>query len=280
MFGCHLNTTKGFLSTVDYAKSLNINFFQIFLASPRQYFTTRKSREQLEALRNKLLENNMKIVVHGNYMLNFCNPPDSEKYTLAFKNLKQDLEEASIVGDVNLGVIIHMGSRLKMPEKEAINNYVNAIKKMLKETPENTTIILETGAGEGTEVCTLISDLGKMYRMFTKDELKRIKICIDTCHCFAAGEDLSTANGIENFIELVQDHLDWINVVCVHLNDSEKGCGCKKDRHADLLQGCIQDGLRVFAKFLYENGIPFVTETPCKNYSRQKQLEIINKWIL
>ena len=63
-----------------------------------------------------------------------------------------------------------MGSSLKMPVQEAINNYVNAIKLVLSETSKNTCLILETGAGEGNEICTLIPDLGEMYSMFTLTE--------------------------------------------------------------------------------------------------------------
>lgn len=279
MFGCHLNTSKGFLSTVSYAKQLGINFYQIFLASPQNYFAPRKSIEMIQELRTKLIENDMKIVIHGNYMLNFCNPPDSEKYKKAIRVLKADLNEASILGDVNLGVIIHMGNSLKMDKKTAIQNYVNGVKHVLSETPENTIIILETGAGEGTEICTLIPDLGSMYKMFSNTEKLRIKFCIDTCHCFAAKYDLSNESETENFIEMVQEHLDWSNIVCVHLNDSEGVCGCKRDKHADLSNGCIGLGLKFFVKFLYETGIPFVMETPCSEYSREQQISMIRKWI-
>jgi endonuclease IV len=72
--GFHINTHYGFLTTVEYAKQLGINFFQIFLTSPKNYNSKRHTDDELNQLRCKLLENSIGIVIHASYMLNFCNP--------------------------------------------------------------------------------------------------------------------------------------------------------------------------------------------------------------
>lgn len=166
--GFHLNTTAGFVSVIDYAKSLDINFFQIFLGSPRSYKTKPKSKEDLIKFNEKLIENDIKFVVHGNYLLNFCN---SKNYNEKIKCLVNDMKQIEIFKERCLGVIIHMGSNVKelnLTVEEATLNYVNALKYVLSVT--STILILETGAGEGREICTSIPDLGKMYKMFNDTE--------------------------------------------------------------------------------------------------------------
>ena len=280
MLGFHINTTDGFLSSLDYAASLGVSIFQIFLASPRKYTSPRKSLAVLQEFSQKLIEKDMRVVVHANYMLNFCNPLDSYKNTQAIKLLIQDLNESVIFGDQCLGVIIHMGSKLKMEYQEALHNYVNSIKHVLSVTPESTTIIFETGAGEGNEICTLIPDLAEMYGMFTEIEKQRLKFCIDTCHSFSAGYNFSEENSVEEFLEMVEIHLGWKNVVCIHLNNSKQGCGSKTDFHEDIDHGFIDTiGLKHLVKECAKMNIPMIFETPCKLATKSEQLNLVRGWI-
>ena len=115
----------------------------------------------------------MKLVVHASYMLNFCNPPDSFIHKHAIKSLKNDLEDSIIIGAI--GVIVHMGKNVKklnITNQEAQDNFVIGIKNVLENSPKESIIIFETGAGQGSEICTSIVDLGKLYRCFCEKEKK------------------------------------------------------------------------------------------------------------
>src|SRR5579885_3044753 len=165
--GHSLNTSHGFVTVADYAKEIGANFFQIFLTSPQNYNQKRHSENEFLSLNNKLKEYRMSIVIHSSYLLNFCNPPESNIHKLAIKLLCQDLKESKKLDAI--GVVIHMGKYLKLEVNEAINNYIKGIKEVLSKTPKDSIIIFETGAGQGTEICTSIFELGKLYRKFNKN---------------------------------------------------------------------------------------------------------------
>ena len=140
--GHHVNTTHGFLSSVDYVIKNNANVYQIFLQNPRCHKTKRKSDELLYQLKNKLIKYNIKLVIHASYMLNLCHPCESSIHKNAIKSLCQDLDDSVKLGA--LGVIIHMGKNVKKLEltvEKAINNYVLGIKKILKNSFNNSTLI-------------------------------------------------------------------------------------------------------------------------------------------
>lgn len=277
LIGRHINTSHGFVSSASYAHSLGANVYQIFLGSPRTYSPKQHSTQELQDLRDNIIIHNLTLVVHANHMLNFCNPVDSFKHTAAIKLLVQDLKDSVKINAI--GVVIHMGKKLTMNEDVAINNYVLGVKNALKQTPDNSTVILETGAGVGTEVCTSIIDLSKLYNRFTKEERKRIKFCIDTCHVFSAGYDLGSPTYVDVFWELVKLKLGWNNVACIHLNDSKCCLDSKKDRHGDITKEYInKKGLKKFVRKCYKKSIPMILETPCDKLNKKIQIDLVKKW--
>lgn len=277
--GHHLNTKWGIKGCPAYAEKIGANFFQIFLTSPKQFNAKRKSEADLCYVKDRVIKGGLKLVIHANYMLNFCNPPDTYIHNQAIKLLKADLDESVKCGAI--GVVIHMGKCLKMDQEYAINNYVAGVRKCLKESDKGSTIILETGAGQGTEVCTSLFALSELYNRFTKKERKRIKICIDTCHVYAAGYDLKDPKYVTVFCDLIDCLFGWETVACIHLNDSKCSLNSKKDRHADIGKGLIgEDGLKVFTKYCVKKGIPIVLETPCEDsFSRDQQIKLVRSWL-
>lgn len=281
LIGHNLNICHGLASSADYAEKIGATFYQIFLGSPMTYAANCHSDNEYKKLKKNLQTKNLKTVVHANYMLNFCNPPLSYKHTAAVKLLINDLKDSVKFNAV--GVIIHMGKKLTMPADQAVQNYVKGVKTVLKNSPPESTVILETGAGVGTEVCTSIVDLGQLRKKFTKEERKRIKFCIDTCHVYSAGYNLGCPKYVtEVFDDLVSLHLGWKNVVCVHLNDSKTCLESKKDRHADITKGYIgEEGLKSFVQLCCskKNPVPIVLETPCEDmFTREQQISLVRSW--
>jgi len=275
--GHHINTFHGFVSTVNFAKSIGANFFQIFLSSPKSYTVTNHTDKEMQELANELTKNKMKIVVHGNYMLNFCNSVESDIHKKAITHLKHDLNESVKIGAI--GVVIHMGKKLKLSEEEAFNNYVSGVKSVLAQTTHST-IIFETGAGVGTEICTSLPDLKKLYDSFTKEEQDRIMFCIDTCHIFSSGYDIGDVDYVDTFDKLIKETLTWEKISCIHLNDSKHKCDCKKDCHADITKGNINtEGLKKFTKLCAANKVAIVLETPCENLTKKEQITLVKEWV-
>lgn len=283
LIGHHFNISRGFLSSVDYAKSLGANFMQIFLGVPQSYTRKQRPDEELFQLKEKLRSNNMKMVIHGIYKLNFCNPIDSYIHKTGIQNLVGDLKDCEKIGA--LGVIIHMGKKLELDKEKATDNYVQGVRKALQLTDTKSMtdpkIILETGAGVGSEICSNLYDLAKLYKRFTKEERNRIKFCIDTCHVFAAGYALSEPLYCEVFCETIDTLLGWENVACIHLNDSRDSCGDCKDNHADLGKGNVgEEGLKEFVKIAVNKyHVPIVLETPCEELTKKEQISMVRGWV-
>jgi len=284
ILGHHICVESKFVNIVDTAIQSGADVFQVFLGSPQSYKIKRKSKEELIEVYQKAKDNNIKILIHANFMLNFCNPVNSFIHKSAVKILVGDLED-SIVLDA-IGVVVHMGKNVKklnISNEEALDNYVLGIKSVLEKSPGESTIVLETGAGQGTEICTSIEELGILRRMFTEQEQSRLKFCIDTCHIFSAGYDLSNTRYVRFLEGHIQENLGWENVVAIHLNDSKQEVDCHVDRHADIGRGFINiEGLMEFVRICNNYNIPLILETPVddKDFDYCDQMDLVKSFVL
>lgn len=301
IIGAHINISNGFTSTVDYANSIGCNVFQMFISNPQSNKASRKNLKDLKIIKDKSKNLNIKIVIHASYTLNFCHPENAPIHKNAVDALVSNILDANEMD--TLGVVVHMGKNikaLKITDKEALNNYVLGIKNVIKKTSEtNQKILFETGASCGNEICSSIEGLSELYNSFTEEEKKRIGICIDTCHIFASGYDISTKEGVKNFYTKFKELIGWEKVVCVHLNDSLDEVHSCCDHHADIGRGQIGElGLRVFSKLCYKYEIPMILETKefyyndknviekdetqfaqCIQFTYKDQIDLVKLWI-
>jgi len=164
----------------------------------------------------------------------------------------------------------------------------NSLKNALAATPDNTIIILETGASQGTEVASKIEGLNEIYWKLDENERTRIKFCIDTCHIWATGYDISTPAGVKAFFKEFDDMIGIDKIALIHFNDSKTQLESCVDRHADLGYGFIKTtGLKAVAKFAFKNRIPLLTETPLdaidiksnKDITWQGEFAKIKSWL-
>jgi deoxyribonuclease-4 len=277
--GCCANINN-LLMVADYAKQNDAKIVQVVLRNKFAYRSSRNIKNDLLLLKNKLDNYKINVVVHSSFVLNFCHPIKSYIHESSKSLLCEDMVDSIVLGA--LGVIVHMGhntGRLKLTNEQAEKNYIAGLKSVLSQTPKESIIILETGAGQGSEICTSVSELGRLYNKFSEKERKRIKICIDTCHVFVTGHDISKLEYIDEFAELVDQHIGFGNISCIHLNDSEKCLGSRIDRHADVGRGEI--GLDALIKIIkIFKDFPIVLETPCKEeFTHQQQIKLIRKII-
>ena len=211
-------------------------------------------------------------------MLNLCRSPESDIHIKAVKELIKDMNDSVKIGAI--GCVLHMGKSIDMNEQTAIDNYVKGVKKVLRKSNTDSILILETGAGVGNEVCTSLFGLRDLYRRFNRRERDRIKFCIDTCHIFAAGYHIGDKDYVDVFCSLVESHLGWDKIACIHLNDSKNKLNSHKDNHADIGKGNIGvKGLKKFTRICWQKNIPVVLETPCENITKKEEIDYVKKWI-
>ncbi len=158
-------------------------------------------------------------------------------------------------------VNFHPGAHLnRYTEREAVEIIVERVNRIIEET-EGVVLVLETTAGQGSNLGYRFEHLAAIVELV--EDKTRIGVCVDTCHIFAAGYDISTERGYYRVFDEFDEVVGFEYLKGVHLNDSKTPLGSRRDRHAPLGEGYI--GLTPFELMMndprFEN-IPLILETP------------------
>jgi deoxyribonuclease-4 len=283
ILGHNIRTEKGYVTAANRAKDTGADIYQIFYRSPQSYVSYKRPENETFELAKLNKQNNKLMVIHGSFLINLCQNPTDYRHYKGIDILVEDLDESVKLNAI--GVIIHMGKDTEKQGKCISKaNYILGIKETLKRSNPQSTLILETGAGVGTEVSSSIKELGEIRQSLTADEKKRVKFCLDTCHMFAYGYRLDIKDSMSVINMEIERYLGWNNISVVHLNDSEDKCNSHKDNHADIGKGTINfEGLLAFVHLCVINKIPMLLETPThyyneKRFTMKKQMKLIRTY--
>jgi deoxyribonuclease-4 len=170
-------------------------------------------------------------------------------------------------------LIVHPGSHGGAGETAGVGRVISCIEKVLANFKGNTTLLVETTAGQGT---------GLGYRFEHIRDIvdgvrdRRIGACIDTCHIFAAGYDIRSGGAYRRTMREFDRIVGLAQVKAIHLNDSKGALGTRIDRHTHIGRGRI--GLRAFSMIMRDSRfehIPKILETPKKPEGRDMDSENI-----
>jgi deoxyribonuclease-4 len=268
-YGAHLSIKKGIIKTIDQAINLNCNLLQIFLSNPMS--TKQKlnyTDDECLIIKDKLNFSNTKLVIHLPYVINLSKPITDLKTAWWIKMICEQLFISDKMNSI--GCVVHVGKYLDQTISEGLDNMYNALVFIIDFIIDNnlsTYIILETAAGQGTELISTknnsLEDFANFYNKFTDEQKNHIKICVDTCHIFAAGFDITNKNKVKTFFDQFERLIQIKNLALIHLNDSKKDCGSCVDRHENLCIGKIgKEGIKNFIKYGVYYKIPIILETP------------------
>jgi len=284
--GRHVSHINGIIGIPEFAHQMGCQIFQMFSGSSRVILNSKKNKELLVSFSQKLKQYSLKVVIHGIYTINFCSPINTPLHHTSIHSTIQDLHTASIIGNRCLGIIIHMGrnaEKYKQSNEVALKNYISGLKEVLRQSPRNATLILETGASTGNEIGSKLEGLAQIYHSFTKEERKRIKFCIDTCHIWATGYCIDDKTNVLDYFQQFNKLIGIKKIACFHFNNSLDDCGSHKDHHANLTTGKIsQKGLRTVARVAKKYSIPIVLETPAiaeGPHSFKNEKKLIKEWV-
>lgn len=280
-YGAHMSIKRSIVSAVDEMREMGGNMIQIFISNPmsnQNVDKTKYNQIQSNLIKKKLAETNTKLVIHLPYVINLAKMYNPDSQTI--KSICNQLDVSENIGSI--GCVVHVGKYLELTESDGLDNmYLNlkAIVNYLNTNNFKTKIILETSAGQGTELLSTknndLSELSNFYNRFDNVEKEHIKICVDTCHIFAAGYDIRTKKRVNRFFNDFNDQIGIKHIALIHLNDSKKGCGCCVDRHANLGLGEIGIvGLRQVIKYCVYYSIPIILETPDDH---QNEIKLISE---
>ena len=217
-------------------------------------------------------KNKMGVVVHSSYMHNIARDWDSHSWWI--RNIIDELELCQKIGSV--GLVLHFGKQKELSMTQAYNNMFTSLVHIVKKTKGNKVpILLETAAGEGTQLCYKLDDLAYFYKKISRHPTlsERIKLCLDSCHIFTAGYPLNTKEQVKLYLESFDELIGFHHVGLIHLNDCKVPVGSRRDRHENIDKGYIGAlGLRLFFKFFNKRGVPVILETPYGDFKREFKL--------
>jgi len=272
--GAHIKRDeRGIIETMNNIKNNGGNALQIFVSNPRSNtITNMDSYIKIAPFIQKYLkEEKFKIIIHAPYTINIAKDPVECKRTMLLEDcywIKLLLNQLVIADMMNAeGIVLHVGKHVGLSKEKGLQNMKNAIEYILKEMDNKklkTKLIIETPAGQGTELLTDLNDFVDFYNDFSKEQQKYLGICFDTAHTWALGYEL-----IEAYNILFKKNSS--DIIVIHLNNSLVKKGDLKDRHSVMLDGQISvDDMNNFISNLNTKKIPIIIlETPTDNYKME-----------
>eukprot|EP01080_Neovahlkampfia_damariscottae_P010707 gene10707-3329_t len=275
LIGAHTSIAGGFCKSIDRAIDIKANTMQIFTKSNRQWKS--KPLDKLEVIRfkKKLKESGLSdIVVHASYLINIGSM-NEETEKKSMDGLKDELQRCEDLGIKYL--VLHPGAHLGNGIDDCLKKISKNLDKVFEAVKGTSIICIENMAGQGTTVGFKFEHLKQIYDLV--ENKSRIGICLDTCHMFAAGYDISTEDGYKNSMKDFEDIIGFDLLKVIHVNDSKKECNCRVDRHESLGDGKIK--IEMFKWMMNDDrlkGIPMILETPYEEkYS--EEIEMLKSFV-
>ena len=223
------------------AEERTADLIQLFLSDPQGW---KKPSPRPDAA--ELKASSLPIYVHAPYLMNLASPNNRIRIP-SRKNLAQTCEAAADIGAA--GVIVHGGH---VGDDEDISVGFDRWRKALDTIEVDIPILIENTAGGGNAVVRELANYGPLWEALAESTHQNFGVCLDTCHAWAAGEDLSKA------VDIVADGVG--SIALIHCNDSKDPLNSRRDRHQNLGDGEIPEDLLVAC--VAAAGAPVVVETP------------------
>ena len=259
--GAHVSSSGGVENAPVNAKEIGATAFALFTKNQRQWVSAPLSEKSIKNFKQRCEEFNFKpfqILPHDSYLINLGHPEQEglEKSRAAFLDEVQRCEQLGL-DRLNF----HPGSHLgKISITECLSRIAESINITLDKT-SGVSAVIENTAGQGTNLGHTFEQIAEIIDKV--EDKSRVGVCIDTCHSFAAGYDLSTTQGFNKAFDDFERIIGFRYLKGMHLNDAKKGLNSRVDRHDSLGKGAL--GEETFKLLMRDNrfdNIPMILETP------------------
>ena len=259
--GAHVSAAGGVENAPANAHGIGATGFALFTKNQRQWVAAPLTAAQIDAFRkacDKYGYTPAQILPHDSYLINLGHPEREalEKSRAAFLD---EMQRCEALGLDRLN--FHPGSHLqKISPERSLDLIAESINIALDKT-RGVTAVIENTAGQGSNLGFAFGHLA--YLIERVEDKSRVGVCIDTCHAFAAGYDLRTAEACDKTFAELERVVGFGYLKGMHLNDAMKILGSHVDRHTPLGEGMI--GMECFRYIMQDarfDGIPLILETP------------------
>ncbi len=259
LVGSHISSAGELHLAFTRGESIGCTVMQIFTKSSRQWFAKKLKDCEIEAFRNASKKSSIKIVVsHAGYLINIA----SKNSDVIKKSVKSLIDEINLCESLQIPyLVLHPGSHIGAGEEKGIELITQNLDIALDAAPGKSMVLLENMAGQGTNIGYKFEQLRNIIDLCKHK--KRLGVCFDTCHAFAAGYDISDHKTYQQTFKLFDKIIGLEKLKIIHVNNSSGALGSKVDRHAPLTDGKIQ--LEAFKLMMNDKNlvdIPKILETP------------------
>lgn len=255
LIGAHVSVAGGVETAVGRQVDAGGNCGQIFTHSPQVWEDPNLTDSSCEQFREEAAEHSLEPwVIHSAYLVNLASPDEE------LRERSVDSMQAEVDAAVELGVKYvntHIGAHTGAGVEAGLDNAVTALDEL--DVPDDVTVVVESDAGSGSQLGDDFDHLATVVEQSDQE----LEVCLDTAHTFAAGYDLSSEEAVDAVVTEFDRVVGLENLACIHLNDSEYGCGTNQDEHAHLGEGELGDeGIEAILTHPELRDLPFILETP------------------
>ena len=256
IFGAHCS--GGVKGSVDRAAEIGADAVQLFAQSPRMWRFPEHDPADLERFRERRAEEGLgAVLVHALYLINLATP-DDDLFARSRETLEKTMDTAAALEAD--GVVVHVGSHLGTGFEAGVKRAVPALRRVLKRCSETTWLLLEDSAGTGSTIGRSVEELAVLVDALDRHE--RLGICLDTCHLWVSGVDVTDRSVVDATVAEVDARIGLDRLRALHVNDADSPLGSNRDRHVSVGEGVLGTKIGVFLAHPALQGLPAVLETP------------------
>lgn len=267
--GAHVSTTGGVENAPLNAAEIGAKAFALFTKNQRQWVAKPLEQKSIELFKERCRQYGFApqhILPHDSYLINLGHP-STEGLQKSRDAFFDEMHRCEQLGLDRLN--FHPGSHLnEIPEKQSLSRVAESINMALDRT-RGVIAVIENTAGQGTNLGYSFEQLCEMIDQV--EDKTRVGVCIDTCHAFSAGYDLSTRESIDAVFREFDRIVGFRYLKGMHINDTMKPLGSRVDRHNNIGKGLL--GTEVF-RYIVEDDrfddIPLILETPDESLWKQE----------
>jgi deoxyribonuclease-4 len=260
LLGSHVPTVGGVSAAIDRGVGIGCSAMQIFVKNNMQWFAKPLPEEEARGFREHPLRGKLgAVVAHAGYLINL-GVEGTENHEKSLRSLSDEMLRCEQLGIRSL--VLHPGSHLGAGREAGIGCVVRNLDRLHAEHTElKVRITLETTAGQGACIGARFEEIAEILAA-VKDP-KRLEVCLDTAHAFAAGYDLAAPKGADKTFAEFDRIVGLKRLTVLHINDSKAALGSRVDRHDNLGKGKIGlDAFRWIMNAPELATIPKILETP------------------
>jgi deoxyribonuclease-4 len=258
LFGAHCS--GGIKKALGNGVDMGAEVVQLFVQSPRTWRFPNHKPEDFADFRERKAEVKLDVVVHALYLVNLA-APDDGVYTKSVDTMRATVDAAcAIEADA---VVFHVGSHLGAGLDVGLERVVPALTEVLDRCDDTTWLLMENSAGAGGTVGRSIEELAVIFDALGQHE--RLGVCLDSCHLFVSGVDVRDPATMDAVVAEVDERIGLDRLRVLHANDAKAPLGSNRDRHENIEDGLIGEGLGVFLAHPQLQHLPVVLEVPGEN---------------